>query len=741
MMNGLRRALLLGLPRARWHRPFGAPVRRSSGEALLRHVAAGGPTPSRQKPPRPRWEAAEIAAQEETPEEEFFFPEYLPEEPSAEGKSLALQEKQQQQEAETGPEPQPRTQASDSRRQHPQPGRRERKPPREGPPEVFGRPDPSVPSSGVSCSGCGAELHCRDPAVPGYLPSEKYLSLVGQQEEEEEEGELGGGEGEQRRRQALEGAVCQRCWFLVHRQRALQVQVSREEYRRVVSAALRSPPRHGRPPLVLCMVDVLDLPDALLPDLPELVGSEAHVFVLGNKVDLLPGDSPTYLKRLRERLLGACAQAGLLDPSQPREAPGRRVVDVHLLSAKTGYGVEELISKLQRSWKFNGDVYLVGTVNTGKSTLFNTLLHSDYCKSRASDVINRATISPWPGTTLNLLKFPIINPTPYRIFRRKERLMADAEKAEEDLSEEEQKQIRILKKQGYLIGRIGRTFQLPQKLEKNCEIDFDFEALSLSMEEDLKGSMKGSFLSPETTAKKELTYNEVKDARWFFDTPGIVKDGCVLNLLKEKEVKLVLPTCAIVPRTFVLKPGMTLFLGALGRIDYIQGDSSSWFSVVASNLLPVHITTVEKADDIYQKHAGQTLLKVPMGGEERMKGFPPLVPQDVILEGIGDDEAVADIKLSSAGWVAVTAHSYNKMHLKCYAPERTTLMVRKPPLLPYIVQIKGERIKRSSAYRPKKPPPLVENLKGNENKKKKLGIIKGNENKKKKPDTQNRHFG
>lgn len=44
----------------------------------------------------------------------------------------------------------------------------------------------------------------------------------------------------------------------------------------------------------------------------------------------------------------------------------------------------------------------------------------------------------------------------------------------------------------------------------------------------------------------------------------------VLNLLTEKEVKLVLPTNAIVPRTFILKPGMVLFLAALGRVDYLE---------------------------------------------------------------------------------------------------------------------------------------------------------------------------
>jgi hypothetical protein len=42
--------------------------------------------------------------------------------------------------------------------------------------------------------------------------------------------------------------------------------------------------------------------------------------------------------------------------------------------------------------------------------------------------------------------------------------------------------------------------------------------------------------------------------------------------------------------------------------------------------------------------------KVPMGGEERMAEFPPLVAEDITLkEGLGGSEAVADIKFSSAG--------------------------------------------------------------------------------------------
>ncbi|NXW41754.1 NOA1 protein, partial [Nyctiprogne leucopyga] len=552
---------------------------------------------------------------------------------------------------------------------------------------VAGRPDPSVPPSGVSCSGCGAELQCRDGAAPGFLPAEKYRSLS--------EGPAGVA--------GLRGAVCQRCWLLAHHGRALRLRLPPEQHRLVVSAALRRPLRHGRGPLLLYLLDLLELPDPLLPQLPQLLGPDvpaAGLLVVGNKVDLLPADSPGHLGRLRQRLAAACAQAGL------RGVP---LVDVRLVSAKTGFGMEGLVSRLQRSWKCAGDVYLLGATNSGKSTLFNTLLCSDYCKSRAPDIVDRATVSPWPGTTLNLLKFPIINPTCDRIFRRQERLKEEATKTDDQLSSEEKKYLNHLKKQGYFVGRVGRTFQ---RQKSSAVVDFDPDMLSYSIDEDPRNS------SRKCEEREEFTYNEVKDARWCFDTPGIVKENCVvqfllqvLNLLTEKEVKLVLPTHAIVPRTFILKPGMVLFLAALGRVDYLEGEKPAWFSVVASNLLPVRIATLSNADAIYEEHAGQEFLKVPMGGEERMREFPPLVPQDITLKGIGTSEAVADIKLSSAGWVAVTAHAEENLRLRAYTPKGTALVVRDPPLLPYISTIRGARIAGTAAYRTKKPPSLVENLK------------------------------
>ncbi|KAL2304829.1 hypothetical protein Nmel_006784 [Mimus melanotis] len=234
--------------------------------------------------------------------------------------------------------------------------------------------DPSVPPSGLSCSGCGAELQCGDSGAQGFVPAEKYRSLL------QCEGPAG-----------PRGAVCQRCWALAHYGSALRLRLPPDEHRRVVSAALRRPPPHGRGPLLLYVLDVMELPDPVLPQLPALLGPDvpaSGVLVVGNKVDLLPADCPGHLGRLRQRVAAACARAGLR---------GAALVDIRLVSAKTGYGVEGLVSRLQRSWKCAGDVYLLGATNSGKSTLFNTLLRSDYCKSRASDIIDRATVSPWPG--------------------------------------------------------------------------------------------------------------------------------------------------------------------------------------------------------------------------------------------------------------------------------------------------------------------------------------------------------
>ena len=87
----------------------------------------------------------------------------------------------------------------------------------------------------------------------------------------------------------------------------------------VLSAALRRP----EPALALYKVDLLDLPDALLPHLPALVGAKL-LMVLGSMVALMPQDTPDYQQRLQERLWDDCRRRAPAAPRLPKAATSQR---------------------------------------------------------------------------------------------------------------------------------------------------------------------------------------------------------------------------------------------------------------------------------------------------------------------------------------------------------------------------------------------------------------------------------
>ena len=74
----------------------------------------------------------------------------------------------------------------------------------------------------------------------------------------------------------------------------------------------------------------------------ELVADCRPTYIIGNKVDLLPRDAPGYLDRIKQSVMKLCEEHGVA------------AQHVALISAKTGYGVEKLITRLLRDWKLKG---------------------------------------------------------------------------------------------------------------------------------------------------------------------------------------------------------------------------------------------------------------------------------------------------------------------------------------------------------------------------------------------------
>lgn len=424
------------------------------------------------------------------------------------------------------------------------------------------------------------------------------------------------------------------------------------------------------------MIDLLDFPCSIWPGIMDIVGHKQPIVVVGNKVDLLPPDSRGYLHRIQKCLAESVAGSGI---------PASNIKHVALISAKTGYGVEELITKLHNLWAYRGDVYLLGCTNVGKSTLFNALLQSDYCKVKAVDLIQRATTSPWPGTTLNLLKFPILRPSGWRLAERTKRIISQRQQVEAErrlhysqLKEDTSQNLPAL------IGHIGMTFRTKKPVS----------ALDpFSMGHSSEGPRPLSGLDPSDEAYAR--------SKWCYDTPGVVHPDQVIHLLTAEELMMTLPKKLISPRTYRLQPNMSLFIAGLGRLDYVEGNGPIRMTVFASGRLPITICNMDDADYLYKTLLGTRLLGVPCGGPTRLSQWPMLRAhsETIELNGIGWKQSCGDILLSSSGWVAVTFGEGETCRFKAWTPGGRGVYLRSPALLPFAVTMCGPKVRRSPAYR------------------------------------------
>lgn len=106
--------------------------------------------------------------------------------------------------------------------------------------------DPQIPPSTVPCGGCGAHLHCQDPNYPGFIPFDCFYRVPTEH---------------------LRSMICQRCYILKHHKKALQVEVSPDDYPKILEQI-----KHQRA-LVLLIVDITDFPCSIWPHLNEIIGT------------------------------------------------------------------------------------------------------------------------------------------------------------------------------------------------------------------------------------------------------------------------------------------------------------------------------------------------------------------------------------------------------------------------------------------------------------------------------------
>ncbi|KAG7355987.1 GTPase [Nitzschia inconspicua] len=314
------------------------------------------------------------------------------------------------------------------------------------------RKDPAtLISNAMTCSACGSDFQSRDEMKPGFIPKEKFdqqvkLSKIEEMQRLKSKAESlewspedeieyliqtqGKGEldknnepsdatdididaiaeemGLDLAKVATKKVICKRCHGLQNFGKVDtslrpgwtdEPTMSQEQFRELLR------PIAEKPAVVVALVDLFDFSGSVLRELDGIAGQNP-VILAANKADLLP--SQMGKQRVENWVRRELEYMGVRSIANIGGA-------VRLVSCKTGEGISDLMKKARElAEEVDGDVYVVGAANAGKSTLINFILSRDQEKptgkiraGNRNQFKGALTTSPLPGTTLKFIKIDL----------------------------------------------------------------------------------------------------------------------------------------------------------------------------------------------------------------------------------------------------------------------------------------------------------------------------------------------
>ncbi|XP_057467329.1 GTP-binding protein BRASSINAZOLE INSENSITIVE PALE GREEN 2, chloroplastic isoform X1 [Actinidia eriantha] len=163
-----------------------------------------------------------------------------------------------------------------------------------------------------------------------------------------------------------------------------------------------------------------------------------------------------------------------------------------------------------------------------------------------------------------------------------------------------------------------------------------------------------------------------------YDTPGLLHPYLMSMRLNREEQKMVDIRKELQPRTYRMKPGQVVHVGALMRLDLNQASVSTiYVTVWASPNVSLHMGKIENADEILSKHAGVRLQ--PPIGVERLSEMGKWEGREIKVSGTSWDVNSIDIAAAGLGWFSLGLKGEATVTLRIYDGVEITL--REPLVL------------------------------------------------------------
>lgn len=559
--------------------------------------------------------------------------------------------------------------------------------------KIYSDEDPSLPLLSITCSGCGSPLHSKAAGYPGFIPSTEYKNIMSS---------TGQSLSRPKYRKPV-FTLCVRCNLLQKHNEASKETINESYFLTNVIQEIQK----YEDAVVIVIADVANLPHSLIPELHTELKGKRYVLV-GNKADQLPGDGSHF----RERWCSALLEAAISRSKIPEE----NINYISIISALTGYGIPELIDfLLSKRFHSKNPIYLIGSTNVGKSSLFNRLLLSDLCKSEAKESIHRATISTWPGTTMGLLSFPL---TLMNSAKRGQRIQSRYEQSHQKTIQHKECNsshgFRYLKPKEIVSGICDQRSANYYAAKKARETLPDLSTMptytwkpnensnsnnsgicvgsEFGLEQLASESLRGDIFMDKATWDGDqstrlltniLNPRYFNDHAWCYDTPGVFCKDQILNYFSSNLLHSItnyksegtgifhwpngVNNKVLIPRTFVMRPGLTLLMGSLGRLDVLKAPSSVYFTTFSH--LPIHIVSIKEVDEYRSRFVKFLMPKIKDNSVNTDNNYkntvgpcgvlPPMESKNLDpIETVPNlDQSNIDVVLSGAGWVSVAGLS------------------------------------------------------------------------------------